>query len=161
MVALARYYREQEDLTIAEIARRLGRSEATVKAYFDDPTGEKARAVKARYQGVCHRCGAPTAPQWQRRRPRLLQRLPPRRDRPQVDARAGTRSDARMEGPLRRAANLVQLVPNARKTAGRQRARKTARRRMAAAGHGHRPVRKLGGGESRRHLQLGAQHAYD
>ena len=26
-----------------------------------DPTGEKARAVKRRYQGVCRGCGAPTA----------------------------------------------------------------------------------------------------
>ena len=30
---LARHYRDQENLTIAEIARRLGRAEATVKAY--------------------------------------------------------------------------------------------------------------------------------
>src|SRR5881397_3507740 len=27
-----------------------------------DPTGEKARAVKARYQGVCRGCGASTQP---------------------------------------------------------------------------------------------------
>jgi hypothetical protein len=27
-----------------------------------DPTGEKARSVKARYQGVCRGCGAPTQP---------------------------------------------------------------------------------------------------
>ena len=36
--ALARHYREQESLTIAEIARRLGRAEATVKAYLYDPS---------------------------------------------------------------------------------------------------------------------------
>src|SRR5881227_348859 len=35
---LARHYRDQEDLTIAEIARRLGRAEATVKAYLYDPS---------------------------------------------------------------------------------------------------------------------------
>ena len=58
--ALARHYRDQEKLAIAEIARRLGRAEATVKAYLYDPTGEKARAVKRRYQGVCRGCGAPT-----------------------------------------------------------------------------------------------------
>jgi predicted transcriptional regulator len=52
-VALARHFREAEGLSIAEIADCLGRSPATVKAYFYDPTGEKARAVKARYQGVC------------------------------------------------------------------------------------------------------------
>ena len=34
---LARHYRDQENLTIAEIARRLGRAEATVKAYLFDP----------------------------------------------------------------------------------------------------------------------------
>jgi AraC-like DNA-binding protein len=61
-VALARRYREAEGLSIAQIADRLGRSSATVKAYFYDPTGEKARAVKARYQGVCRGCGAYTQP---------------------------------------------------------------------------------------------------
>jgi hypothetical protein len=60
-VALARHYRDQEGLSIAEIARRLGRANATIKAYLYDPTGEKARAVKRRYQGVCRGCGAPTA----------------------------------------------------------------------------------------------------
>ena len=59
-VALARHYRESEGLSIAQIAERLGRSAATVKAYFYDPTGEKARAVKARYVGLCRGCGAYT-----------------------------------------------------------------------------------------------------
>jgi AcrR family transcriptional regulator len=61
-VALAVHYREAEGLSIAQIADRLGRSPATVKAYFYDPTGAKARAVKARYQGVCRGCGAYTQP---------------------------------------------------------------------------------------------------
>jgi hypothetical protein len=43
-------------------ASGLGRSPATIKAYFYDPTGEKARAVKARYQGLCRGCGAYTQP---------------------------------------------------------------------------------------------------
>jgi predicted transcriptional regulator len=41
--ALARHYRDQENLTIAEIARRLGRAEATVKAYLYDPTDDNKR----------------------------------------------------------------------------------------------------------------------
>ena len=59
-VALARHFREAEGLAIAQIADRLGRSPATIKAYFYDRTGEKARAVKARYRGVCRGCGAYT-----------------------------------------------------------------------------------------------------
>jgi hypothetical protein len=31
-------------------------------AFYDDPTGDKAREVKARYRGVCRGCGASTAP---------------------------------------------------------------------------------------------------
>jgi transposase len=54
---LAHHYRDEEGLSIAEIARRLGRAKATAKAYLYDPTGEKARAVKARYVGVCRGCG--------------------------------------------------------------------------------------------------------
>ena len=57
---MARHFREAEGLSIAQIADRLGRSPATIKAYFYDPTGEKARAVKVRYQGVCRGCGAYT-----------------------------------------------------------------------------------------------------
>ena len=37
-VALARHYREFEGLSIRQIAGRLGRSPATVKAYFYDPS---------------------------------------------------------------------------------------------------------------------------
>ncbi len=58
---LARHYREQERLSIAQIARRLGRSPATVRAYLYDPDGSKARSVKESYRGQCSGCGAPTS----------------------------------------------------------------------------------------------------
>jgi len=61
-VALACHFRDTEGFSIAQIAQRLGRSPATVKAYFYDPTGDKARAVKARYVGLCRGCGAYTQP---------------------------------------------------------------------------------------------------
>jgi AraC-like DNA-binding protein len=61
-VALARHFRDTEGLSNAQIASRLGRSPATIRAYFYDPTGDKARAVKARYQVVCRGCGAYTQP---------------------------------------------------------------------------------------------------
>ena len=40
---LARHYREEENLAIAEIARRLGRAEATVKAYLYDLSDDNKR----------------------------------------------------------------------------------------------------------------------
>src|SRR4051794_7561275 len=90
--ALARHYRDVEHLSIAEIARRLGRAPAppppppppprrvanplpppgppprpgrapaTIKAYLYDPSGEKAKAIKTRYRGTCRACGATTSP---------------------------------------------------------------------------------------------------
>jgi len=42
-VALARQYRDEEGLSIAEIARRLGRAEATVRAYLYDPSQANKR----------------------------------------------------------------------------------------------------------------------
>ena len=72
-VALARHFREAEGLSIAQIADRLGRSSATVKAYFYDPAGEKTRAVKAPRR-VFRDCGTYTHP----RNGNWLRRLVPR-----------------------------------------------------------------------------------
>jgi hypothetical protein len=59
-VTLARHYREAEGLSVVHIAQRLGRAPATVTGYFYDPTGEKAKTVKRRCQGICRGCGAPS-----------------------------------------------------------------------------------------------------
>jgi DNA-binding NarL/FixJ family response regulator len=42
-VALARHLRDSEGLSIAQIADRLGRSPATIKAYFYDPSDDNKR----------------------------------------------------------------------------------------------------------------------
>jgi hypothetical protein len=89
--ALARHYRDAEQLSIAEIARRLGRAPATVKAYLYDPTGEKAKAVKARYRGYCRTCGADTSP----RNGKADAHLYCRRCRPGAAQRTWTREHVR------------------------------------------------------------------
>ena len=60
-VALARHYRDAEGLSIAKIAERLGRAPATIKSYFYDPTGEKAKGYNAKHRNRCARCGRLTA----------------------------------------------------------------------------------------------------
>jgi hypothetical protein len=59
-VLQAQHYRHQ-GRSIQEIARLLGQAPATIKAYLYDPTGERARATKARYRGTCELCGAATS----------------------------------------------------------------------------------------------------
>jgi DNA-directed RNA polymerase specialized sigma24 family protein len=46
--ALARHYRDMEDLSIKEIARQLGRAEATVKAYLYDPSDDNKKPTDSR-----------------------------------------------------------------------------------------------------------------
>jgi predicted transcriptional regulator len=50
-VAIARHYRDEEGLSIARIARRLGRAEATVKAYLYDPSEANKRPTNTRKAG--------------------------------------------------------------------------------------------------------------
>lgn len=60
-IALARHLRDNERLTIAQIAERLGRAPSTVAGYFADPDGDRARRYNSKYRGRCERCGAPTS----------------------------------------------------------------------------------------------------
>jgi AraC-like DNA-binding protein len=150
--ALARHYRDEESLTIAEIARRLGRAPATVKAYLYDPTGEKARAVKRRYQGVCRGCGAPTAARAGKGDAylRILQGLPSGRDPPDPDPRVGARRDAHVAGPVRRSAVVDGLVSYPRPPPRWRGTQTPAGGRLAGVVDGRRRLRHLGGGASRR-----------
>ena len=104
--ALARHYRDAEQLSIAEIARRLGRAPATVKAYLYDPTGAKARAVRARYRGYCRTCGADTSP----RNGKGDAYLYCRRCRPGAAAQRWTR--ARVREAIRLWAQLYERAPS-------------------------------------------------
>jgi hypothetical protein len=113
-VALAQHFRYAEGLSTVQIANRLGRSPATVKAYFYDPTGAKARAVKARYQGVPRLRCLHAAGQRQGRCLRVLQELPPWGDPGSLDTRAGARGDAGVAHAVRPAALLLRLVAHPR-----------------------------------------------
>jgi hypothetical protein len=64
-------------LSIAQIAASLGRSPATVEAYFYDPTGQNARAVKKRYLGVPGMRCLHAVAQRQARRMRVRRRFAP------------------------------------------------------------------------------------
>ena len=58
VAALARHYRDAEHLSIAEIARRLGRAQTTVKAYLYDPPARR----RVRSRPATAATAAPAAP---------------------------------------------------------------------------------------------------
>jgi transcriptional regulator with XRE-family HTH domain len=80
-VALARHYRDAEGLSIRQIADRLSRSPATIKAYFYDPTNankglSRERVAKAGGREVwSHVLAAAARGQIQPRRTLLCARL--------------------------------------------------------------------------------------
>ena len=100
-VALARDYREVEGLSVAQIARRLGRSPATIKAYFYDP---------------CHANKRPTD------NPRALTQASARRAPHTVSSRAqgrpGCLSTAELSLPSPGATALRPIPAGARPYAG-------------------------------------------
>jgi hypothetical protein len=61
-VALARHFREEEDLSVGQIADRLGRAPATIKVYFYDPTRERAPGRQGSLRRCVPCCGAYTQP---------------------------------------------------------------------------------------------------
>ncbi len=116
-----------------------------------DPNGDKARAVKARYRGVCRGCGAPTtprngkgdayayckrchpgaiAPQWTRERVREATRTWRARYGAAPSSYDWSRTHAR-----RRGGEALKRLQTGE---------------MARAVHRHRSVRELGGGRRRR-----------
>jgi AraC-like DNA-binding protein len=138
-VVLARHFRETEGLSIAQIADRLGRSPATIKAYFYDPTGERARAVKARYVGVCRGCGAYTQPRNGKGDAyRYCKRCHPGAIERKWTGERVIAADVGVACALRLRAVLLRLVAHAREATGRQRARATQRGGMAV-GEGRQP----------------------
>ncbi len=81
--------------------------------------------------------------QRQGRRLRVLQGVPPGRDRAPVDAPARARCDVRMASPLWTAAVVLRLVAYARASAWRRAARATQHRRLAIRRRRDRRLRKL------------------
>jgi hypothetical protein len=59
-VALARHFREAEGLSIAQIAGVLGRSPATIKAYFYDPSDANKRPTGSLRATAWEDCPAPS-----------------------------------------------------------------------------------------------------
>jgi hypothetical protein len=125
------------------------------QAYLYDPTGDQARAVKARYRGVCRGCGAPPRPGTVRATPtRIANAAIParlRRDGPGT----GSRSDARPASAPRRGAVVLRLVAHPRTPARRRGAQSTQAGEWPAPS----TVIELGGGRRgrlRRHLSVRA-----
>ena len=103
-----------------------------------DPTGEKARAVKARYVGVCRGCGAYTQP----RNGKGDAYAYCKACHPGAIERRWTRErvldgDARLASPLRPAAVLLRLVAHARAPARGRGARAPGARRVAVGERRH------------------------
>ena len=115
------------------------------RPYLSRPDRREGPSREAPLSGGVPRMRRPYRRAWrQGRRVRVLQALPPRRDRGTTNARLGARCDARMASGLRTCAIINGLVANARAKTWRRSAAATARRRLACAIDGHRSVRHVG-----------------
>ena len=143
-VALARHFREREGLSIVQIADRLGRTPATIKAYFYAPTGEKARAVKARYMGVCGGCGAHMQPRNGKGDAYAYCKACQSGAIERRWTRALVISASAMALALRLAVDLLRLAARPRAREGTRGVRATGRRRVAGRERRQPSVRNLG-----------------
>jgi hypothetical protein len=142
-VALARHFREAEGLSIAQIADRLGRPPATIKACSTTLRGRRRGRSRSATRGCAGAAALHRASQRQGRRLGLLQGLPPGGPAA-VDPRAGAGRDARVARALRAAAILVRLVIDACPLSRQRRPRAAQRRPVAVIERGHERPRKLG-----------------
>ena len=151
-VALARHFARPGGPVDRADRRSAGALTGDDKAYFYDPTGAKAREVKARYRGVCRGCGAPTSA----RNGKGDAYEYCKRCHPGAIAREWTRERVReaMRAWRARYGSPPTSYDWSRSHAGRRgpdwAPRTAAGRRMAAGEHGERGLRRLAGGRRRR-----------
>lgn len=139
-VALARHFRETEGLSVGQIAARLGRSPAAVKAYFYDPSDanktptnsstceRRLRRAACRVRARAHKAAlAERTPPW---RGRASLRLIPSSAR--IDAQVG-RSQSSLARGRRVGGELVHLtVRDGEVLLAAEAARREAARRCVA-----------------------------
>jgi hypothetical protein len=145
-VALARRRREVEGFSIAQIADRLGRSSATVKAYFHDPTGGEGPRGQGQVRG---RVSGPrrlhTASLRQGRRTGTATRAIPGRSSG-AGLGMGSWRDGRLARALRPCAIVLRLVEDVRAPARGRGAAALGPRLLAVGERRHRCVGELVGG---------------
>jgi hypothetical protein len=121
----------------------------TIKAYFYDPTGEKRGRSRPATRAFAA-AAAPTRSRGTGRgRLRVLQDVPPWRDRAPLDTGVRARCDARVARLLRPVAVVLRLVTHARAPTWGRGARATQRRRLARRERRDRRLRELDGGTGR------------
>ena len=144
-VALAHHVRETEEMSIAQIADRLGRSPATIKGVLLRPDGRESQCSHGPLSGAVPGLWRvhPSA-QRQGRRLRVLQALSSRRDQAEVDAGVADLGDAGVARAVWPVAVVLRLVADPCPPARCPRASSPERGPVAAGQRRQRPVRDLG-----------------